>query len=258
LGDPSANTWQAAAYESGLDNAPMYDSVPFNKSTHRMELADVGLQSLYIMDCESLADIAAILGEKKVERELLQRAQTFRQALAKLWHEPTGQYLNYRTDTKAFNTTTSPTTFYPLLIKEPNEQQATRMVSEHLQNKNEYAGPWILPSCPINHPAYTEQNYWRGRIWGPLNLLVYLGLRQYRFPQFQEELVAKSKTLLLTNYTRTNGYVYENYNAITGNGREEKEGINTSDNFYHWGALLGFISLIENGYMGEPLKKISR
>jgi hypothetical protein len=87
---------------------------------------------------------------------------------------------------------------------------------------------------------------------------VYLGLRQYRFPQFQEELVAKSKTLLLTNYTRTNGYVYENYNAITGNGREEKEGINTSDNFYHWGALLGFISLIENGYMGEPLKKISR
>jgi hypothetical protein len=258
LGDPSANTWQAAAYESGLDNAPMYDSVPFNKATHRMELADVGLQSLYIMDCESLADIAAILGEKKAESELLLRAKAFRQALTKLWHEPTGQYLNYRTDTKQFNTTTSPTTFYPLLIKQPNEQQAKRMVSEHLQNKSEYAGPWILPSCPINHPAYTEQNYWRGRIWGPLNLLVYLGIRQYHFPQFQKELVAKSKALLVTNYNRTNGYVYENYNAITGKGREEGEGVNASDNFYHWGALLGFISLIENGHMDEPLKKISR
>jgi hypothetical protein len=31
LGDASANTWQAAAYESGLDNSPMFDKVPFNK-----------------------------------------------------------------------------------------------------------------------------------------------------------------------------------------------------------------------------------
>jgi hypothetical protein len=57
LGDASANTWQAAAYESGLDNSPMFDKVPFNKNTHLMEQADVGLQSLYVMDCEALADI---------------------------------------------------------------------------------------------------------------------------------------------------------------------------------------------------------
>ena len=32
-----------AALESGLDNSPMYDDIPFNKETNRLELEDVGL-----------------------------------------------------------------------------------------------------------------------------------------------------------------------------------------------------------------------
>jgi hypothetical protein len=36
--------------------------------------------------------------------------------------------------------------------------------------------------------------------------------------------------------------VYENYNAVTGQGSD----VDNSDKFYHWGALLAFISLLEN------------
>jgi hypothetical protein len=39
----------------------MYDSIPFNAITHTMELADVGLMSLYIKDCNSLYEIAMAL-----------------------------------------------------------------------------------------------------------------------------------------------------------------------------------------------------
>ena len=258
IGDASANTWQAAAYESGLDNSPMYDGVPFNFKTHQMELADVGLQSLYIMDCQSLADIALILGERTIALELTDRAQTFKKALATMWDEKTGQYLNYRTDKKEFSTITSPTTFYPLLVNAPSSKQANLMVKNHLQNPLEFGGEFILPASPKNLPSFTQQDYWRGRVWAPLNMLVYLGLRQYNLPEYKAELVSKSNTLLVDNYKLTGGYVFENYNGISGLGRNDDENINKSDNFYSWGALLGFISVIDAGYMGQPLKQISK
>jgi putative isomerase len=257
-GDAAAHTWQAAAYESGLDNAPMYDGVPFNFKTNRLELADVGLQSLYIMDCESLADIAQILGENAIAKELTDRALIYKTALGKLWDPKSKQYLNYRTDLNQFSTVTSPTTFYPLLAKAPDASQAKFMVKNHLQNPLEYDGEFIIPASPKNLPSFKDQNYWRGRIWAPLNMLVYLGVRQYDLPEYKAELVKKSNKLLVDNYNRTGGYVFENYNGISGLGRNADEKIDKSDNFYSWGALLGFISVIDAGYMGQPLQKISK
>jgi hypothetical protein len=43
-------------------------------------------------------------------------------------------------------------------------------------------------------------------------------------------------------------HLYENYNAETGQGDDS----GMSDKFYHWGALLGFIKLIEEGYVPSP------
>ncbi|HZH95797.1 MAG TPA: trehalase family glycosidase, partial [Flavisolibacter sp.] len=258
LGDASANTWQAAAYESGLDNSPMYDKVPFNQQTHKMELADVGLMSLYVMDCESLADLAKQLNRKEAG-ELLERAKTVRQALNGLWDEKSGQYLNYRTDLKALSTITSPTNFYPLIIRQPNDQQAKTMIEKHLMNPDEYGGEWMLPSCAKNTPAFKQQDYWRGRIWGPLNFLCYLGLRNYGVKEARDSLVANSLRLFNSNYENiASRGVYENYNAISGQGRMKEERLTTSDNYYHWGALLPFLSVLEAGYMGEPLTPLNK
>jgi hypothetical protein len=44
------------------------------------------------------------------------------------------------------------------------------------------------------------------------------------------------------------GHVYENYNAVSGAGDD----VMNADKFYHWGALLGFISFIENGFVTAP------
>lgn len=253
LGDPAANTWQGAAYESGLDNSPMYDKVPFNKQTHIMELADVGLMSLYVMDCESLTDLAKLLGRKEAG-ELGQRATTTRVALSNLWDEQSGQYLNYRTDLKVFNTVTSPTNFYPLLIKQPTAQQAKSMIEKHLLNAAEYGGDLMLPSAARNTAAFKEQNYWRGRIWGPLNFLCYLGLRNYDANEARDSLITSSLRLFTTNYdSPNNSGIYENYNGVSGKGRMKEEKLTASDNYYHWGALLPFISVVDAGYMGNPL-----
>lgn len=50
----------------------------------------------------------------------------------------------------------------------------------------------------------------------------------------------KSKKLLLKDWL-ARGYIYENWNSVTGQGDD----VGNSDKFYHWGALLGYITLLE-------------
>ncbi|MDD4921975.1 MAG: trehalase family glycosidase [Bacteroidales bacterium] len=245
--DKVANTRFGGALESGLDNSPMYDDIPFDTSRNQLKLADVGLMSMYIWDCEALADIAKILDKKDLAKELQERANKYRKNLNKLWDEKTGLYLNKRLDTNEFSYRLSPTNFYPLLAKVPTQAQAERMINEHFYNPNEFWGKYILPSIARNDPAFKDNKYWRGRIWAPLNFLVYIGLRNYDLKNAQKAMVDKSRDLFL-NQWMANGSVCENYNADTGECSDVKD----SDLFYHWGGLLGFISLIEDGYVPNP------
>jgi len=236
------------ALESGLDNSPMYDDVPFDTERHVMKLADVGLNGLYVMDCNALADIAAVLGRSVEERELRERATTFSKAVNGLWDEVAGIYFNRQTDRGQPSSRVSPTNFYPLLGRCATPAQATRMVQEHFYNSDEFWGDWIMPSISRDDPGYADQTYWRGRIWPPMNFLVYVGLRNYDTPEARADLARISRDLFLKGW-RKDRYVCENYSPITGEGGEEGA---SSDRFYHWGGLLGMIALIESGAIGAP------
>jgi len=244
-----AHNLQAAKFESGLDNSPMYDSVPFNAGNNTMELADVGLMSMYIMDCNSLAEISQILGKNKDADELKKRADSYKTKLADLWDEEQGIFLNKRTDNGEKSYRLSPTNFYPMLAKACTQRQAERMMKEHYFNPNEFHGEYVIPSIARNDSAFKDNDYWRGRIWGPMNFLVYMGMENYDVKDAREDLIAKSKALLMKNW-KTEGGVYENYNSVKGVGGDVK----SADAFYHWGALLTFMEFIENGYMKDGKK----
>lgn len=243
--DFATNEWQGAAYESGLDNSPMFDGVPFSKTTHLLEQADAGLMGLHVMDCDALSEIATILGKMNVAEKLKTRSNFYRNNLTQLWDEKSGIYKNRRTDTGEFSNRLSPTNFYPMLAKAPTQVQAERMIKKHLLNPEEFNTEWMIPSIAKNDPAFKDQDYWRGRIWGPMNFLVYLGLSNYNLPEARKILAEKSNQLMMEN-VRLNGYIYENYNAITGNITDPAEGKRMGDNYYHWGALLGFIKILDS------------
>ncbi len=238
--DGSRGTRQGAIYESGLDNSPMYDAAPFDAGTGKVMLADVGLMSEYVADCNALAKIAAILNRPSEEKELRERADFYRASLATLWDEKTGMFLNKNLRTGKLNPRTSPTNFYPLLARAATPQQADRMIREHLLNPQEFWGKWVIPAAPRNDPAFKDQNYWRGRIWGPMNYLVYLGLRNYGQKQVCSEFAKKSFALFLQEWNAKH-HVHENYNAITGWGDD----VTSSDRFYTWGALLAMIDYLQ-------------
>ncbi len=232
-------TRQAAVYESGMDNSPMYDGAFYNKQTHLLEYADVGLMSMYIADCDALATMATILNKPAEAKELRGRSARYRAKLATMWSPKLGIFLNKDLNTGQFNTRLSPTNFYPLLAKAASPEQADRMIHEHLLNPNEFWGKWVIPSIERSDPAFKEQGYWRGRIWGPMNYLVYLGIRNYNYPDVCQDIAKKSADLFFQDWD-VKGHVHENYNAITGDGD-----IPGSDRFYNWGALLALVEYMQ-------------
>jgi len=234
---------QAAKFESGLDNSPLFDEAVFNEQTYLLELASVGLMGLYLADCQALIKIANILNKPADIKEISKRAEKYSKSLQKLWDEQSGIYRDFDLVTQQFTRHLAPTHFYPLLAKAPSQKQAERMINEHFFNPQEFYGDWILPSISRDDPGYQDNSYWRGRIWAPMNFLVYLGLRNYDLPRARQELAEKSLKLILKEWIE-NRRVYENYNAETGVGGD----VRNANSFYSWGALLGMIALMEGDY----------
>jgi putative isomerase len=240
LEDESRGTRAGAILESGLDNSPMYDDTTYNSQAHVLEFADVGLMSMYIADCEALAKMADVLGKTENARELRGRSAKYAQKLGSLWSAEKGIFLNKDLHTGQFSMRLSPTNFYPLLAHAATQAQAREMVEKHLMNEKEFWGEWVIPSIARDDANFHDQNYWRGRIWGPMNYLVYLGLSNYGLPEARREVARKSFTLFAKEWTEK-GHVHENYNATLGTGDD----VTSSDKFYHWGALLGYVEYLE-------------
>ena len=248
LDDDSRGKRFGAILESGLDNSPMYDDTTYNSESHLLEFADVGLMSMYIADCDALASIADNLQKPDEAKEIRERSTYYRAKLATLWNEEKGIFLNKDLRTGQFSTRLSPTNFYPLLAHAATGEQARQMIDKHLLNTKEFWGEWVIPSIERDDPAFKDQNYWRGRIWGPMNYLVYLGLSNYGKSPTRKEFAQKSYDLFVKEWT-DKGHVHENYNAMTGTGDD----VTSSDRFYHWGALLGYVQYLEmNGESKGP------
>jgi hypothetical protein len=237
--DGGSGTRGGAILESGLDNSPMYDTATYDHSKHQLEFADVGLMSMYVADCDALAKIADALGKNAEASELREREARYKAKLQTMWDPKSGMFLNLDLHTHQASPRLSPTNFYPLLAGAATPEQARIMIEKHLRNPDEFWGEWVIPAIARNDPAYKDQEYWRGRIWGPMNYLVYLGLRDYD-KAAARDLAAKSYQLFLKEWS-ANRHVHENYNANTGSGDD----VTSSDRFYHWGALLGYVEYLE-------------
>ena len=225
---------QAAKWESGMDDSPMYDEASYDPKTYTMNLADVGLNSLYTLDAECLQKIAAILGKDDDAKKFADEYENMKQLVReKLWNESDGIYEN-RFWNGQFSRHLSPTNFYPLFAGIATVEQAKRMVEEHLLNKDEFWGTYVAPTIARNDPAFPDQNYWRGDIWGPTNYMLYEGIARYGFDKVALEYAQKNYDLFMNDW-RSNQHDNEQYHAWGGNGG--------GDTHYTWGALLCLVAL---------------
>ena len=130
-----ANDLQAARFESGLDNSPMYDGndacdpsagpVCFDaKVTHHMNLYDVGMTALWLSDTQALMELATARGRTDVLPLLQSRYDRIAAAMAAhMWDDATGAYTNVLYN-GSFYARHSPTSFFPLISGQATLAQA--------------------------------------------------------------------------------------------------------------------------------------
>eukprot|EP00729_Bicosta_minor_P013321 gene13321-31113_t len=255
---------QAARYESGLDDSPMYDGEFYNTTSNHMELYDVGMSSMVAMELEALANLSltAFNPPRTADHAVLTSRLTDLSKLISthLWDAEHGIFTNKFSSNGSFYRRISPTSFYPMQAGIATEEQANTMVDTWLMNasrfcvspKGDFAGNspgcwWGLPSISADDPSYPASGYWRGHVWGPMLQLTYWGLAAPKYADLPavtqgRKALAKQATSMLSNVWRRHRHVCENF------GERQDENDCTGDKFYHWGGLAGFISLLEEGY----------
>jgi putative isomerase len=233
------HTKLAAMNESAMDNSPVHDEAEFRPETHTLDVEDVGLNSLLVLDAQMLARMAEELGEvgeaSRLRKEAAGLAELVRD---RLWDEERSIFANRLWDGR-FTRSVSPTSAYPMLAGIATTEQATVFVREHLLSPRRFWGPWPVAGTPHDDPAADESVYWRGRLWPPFNLLVYLALRRYGFREAATELAERGGTLFRRHWVHRRSY--ENLDQRTGGGEDSPD----ADPFYSWGALLPTIALLD-------------
>ena len=227
-----------AKCESGMDNSPIFDDAVYDEERGICLIADVGLMGLFIKDCLSLIRFSEILGYTENISALSERLNVVQKALDTLWNEEDGIYENLDLSTGKFCRRLSPFNFCCLFSPDIGKERKKSVLEKHLFNEEEFWGEYPLPSISKRDYAFTEQHYWRGRIWAPLNAIVYHALKDASCMREAKLFAEKSEKLLLGSW-ESQRRVYENYGAIDGRGDSARQ----SDAFYHWGALLGYIAI---------------
>ena len=229
----------AAKNESSNDNMPLHDQAPFDPETGLLQSADVGLNSLLALDGEILSLMAARLGLEAERERLAQRSERHKARIAEwLWDAERGVFANRLLD-GGFVESLAPTSFFPMAAGIATPEQCESMIAGYLTAPEKFGGELGLPSCTRDDPAYPDNVYWRGRIWGPLNFWAYQGLRRCGRDAEATALAARSAKLFHRSWRdRLCG---ENYNPDSGAITDQAD----SDSFYAWGALLPLLDVCE-------------
>jgi putative isomerase len=227
-----------ARNESSMDNSPIHDEAEYDRATRTLTTIDVGLNSLLALDAEFLGRIAVELGLREAAEAHFATAKALRRRIgAELWDEARGVFAN-RLRSGGFVKSVGPTSFYPLLCGAASDEQAARLM-QHYDDPEKFAGGWLLPGAARDDPAAGDNVYWRGRIWPPLNFLVWHGLKRAGFEERATRLAAAGYELFAKSWRE--GLCPENYNAETGEALDQPD----TEKFYNWGALLPALAVAE-------------
>ncbi len=229
----------AAKDESSMDNSPTHDEATLNTKTWTLDSADVGLNSLLALDGEMLGLIAAELGQRREAKRMAERARALNARIAEHLWDPERKVFANRLWSGRFVRSVAPPSLYPLLSGAARPDQAEAMVAM-LSDARKFGGQWMLASVTRDDPAFVDNVYWRGRVWPPLNFLVYQGLKRAGYPEMASKL-ADNGFRLFQGEWRHRRHCPENYNSVSGQALDQPD----TDSFYGWGALMPAIAVAE-------------
>jgi mannosyl-oligosaccharide glucosidase len=228
--DPYAFYWRGRtlthALASGLDD---YPRAPWLSEQE----GHVDLHSWMTFMFQVMGRIAHHLGKEEDHGQFNEMAGQLLQALEeKHWDSSKNMFVDYAVHPNTSELHKFPNFGYisllPLALKLiPADSPKLNAVLDSLEDPDRvWSNYGILSLSKKNRHFGTGENYWRGPIWINVNYLILDGLKHYgQHNQKAQILYHRLKDNLVENifneYQRT-GYLFEQYNPITGEGQRSK------------------------------------
>lgn len=229
----------AAAWESGMDNAPRFDVSGYgaedigvkvfeNKNDngqiigYSINQESVDLNSYLYAEKVILKDIAKILGYEEEAIKYEEEAKFVKDYINEnMFDEKTGYYydLQISEDGKKKKLLTNrgmgPEGWIPLWAEAALPSRAKR-VMQNMLCKTKFNTVMPFGTAALDNPSFQPEAYWRGPVWMDQAYFGVQGLMNYGYKEEAVELA--SKLINSGEGLIGEGTIRENYNPLTGKG----------------------------------------
>ncbi|MFR8980443.1 alpha-glucosidase [Catenibacterium sp.] len=237
---------EAAAWESGMDNATRFDRAGLSTDTFKdpgvliytvrddnkkpvgyvINQESVDLNSYLYAEKGFLKSMADVLGKKDDAKKYTKEAKKVADYInTKMYDEKTGYYYDLQTNedgsTKTLLTNRGKGTegWLPLWAKAATKEQA-KAVAANMASPDKFNTLVPFPTASKDNQKYAPTKYWRGPVWLDQALYGVEALQNYGYNEDAKRMAYKlfdnAKGLL------GDGPIHENYNPETGDGLHTK------------------------------------
>lgn len=215
----------AAAWESGMDNAPRFDDSSVLKNYHDRELVgyslnqeSVDLNSYLYAEKQYLAKIANQLGKEDDKNQYLNEAEDVGKYIrTHMFDKDTGFFYDITTDKTplidARGVGRAIEGAIPLWAGVATQDQADAVIKV-LTDNSEFNMYLPFPSVAQSAPEFDPESYWRGNVWLDQAKFAIEGIDQYGHEEIATDLTRK-----LFHHGEGilgDAPIHENYNPLTG------------------------------------------
>lgn len=217
----------AAAWESGMDNAPRFDPdsgvrILKNRNTagelvgYSLDQESVDLNAYLYAEKQYLAAMASIIDRTEEAETFTQEAAAVSSFIRDHMFDPeTGYFYDTDIDTKEplVDRGRGIEGAIPLWAETASQSQAAA-VQQILTDPAEFATHVPFPSVSRSSPDFDPEAYWRGPVWLDQATFALTGLSRYGYEQ-----TAKNMATTLISHADgllSNEPIAENYNPLTG------------------------------------------
>lgn len=160
----------------------------------------VDLASYLHRECMAFARIAFLKDKTEDYDMFVSHAESIKSAVNKyMWDDKAGMYFDIDSRTGEKISYRYAGTFAPLWAGIASENQAKRLIEEHLLNENEFWRPYPVPATAANEKNYVFGHApgdigcsWRAHTWIPSNYFIFHGLVDYGYEKIAKEISDKT------------------------------------------------------------------
>jgi Mannosylglycerate hydrolase MGH1-like glycoside hydrolase domain len=216
----------------------------------------VDLACYLYRELQAMEIIAGKLGKTEDQSIYAAHASRLAKTINKVfWDEKDGFYYDRNEKTGQPIKIKSVAGLIPLWAGIASQDQARRLVKEHLLNEREFWLTYPVATYARTQPEFYEGSKhgecnWQGTTWIPTNYMIFHGLMRYGYKDVAQQLALKSLRLALVENPATREY----YDSDTGRG-------NGMNPFWGWSSLayvmpLDFVGDYDPTDLNAPIKAL--